>query len=135
MAPAIASFSPTTGPTGGGTQVTIQGTGFATNAQVRFGTTLSSNVQVASSTLLTAIAPAASEGAVTLRVVNPGTGLTAVSSGLFTYQAGAAAAPPPGGGGGGGDCALGSPAEGGSTPLGLLALLLALLALRRRFGA
>ncbi|MCA8921705.1 MAG: IPT/TIG domain-containing protein [Planctomycetes bacterium] len=128
--PTLVAFSPTSGSTAGGTIVTIQGTDFAADAQVRFGANPATSVQVASPTLLTAVAPPGALGAVSLRVTNASTNLTSVSSGLFSYVD-TQQAPPPPGGSSGGDCSLRADAEGGGAPWLLLGGL-ALLWLRRR---
>ena len=57
-APIVAGVSPASGPTAGGTTVTISGTGFANGASVSFGGTAASNVTVVGSTTITAVAPA-----------------------------------------------------------------------------
>jgi acid phosphatase len=88
-APAISSLSPTSGPTGGGTTVTISGTGFAVGATVSFGGTAATNVNVVGSTTITAVTPAHASGAVNVVVTNPG-GQSATSTNGFNY-AGAAA--------------------------------------------
>lgn len=68
--PVVGGVSPTSGTTGGGTTVTITGTGFASGATVRFGNASATAVTVLSSTQLTAITPAGS-GTVDVRVTNP----------------------------------------------------------------
>ena len=50
--------SPNSGPTAGGTAVTITGTNFAAGATVTFGGTAATNVVVVSSTSITATTPA-----------------------------------------------------------------------------
>jgi len=131
--PQIVSFSPTSGSTAGGTIVTIQGSDFPSAAEVRFGSVLSGNVQVASPNLLTAVAPASAEGAVELRVTDPATNLTSISSGLFSYIDTSAPPPPPPGGGSSSDCSLRPAGGGGLGSAGALLILgAALLALRRR---
>ena len=88
-APIISSISPNSGPTAGGTTVTISGTGFAVGATVKFGTTSATNVNVVGSTTITAVTPARSSGSVNVVVTNPG-GQNATSNNGYTY-AGAAA--------------------------------------------
>jgi Concanavalin A-like lectin/glucanases superfamily/Chitobiase/beta-hexosaminidase C-terminal domain/IPT/TIG domain/Fibronectin type III domain len=86
-APAVASVSPSSGATGGGTAVTITGSNFAAGATVTFGSTLATNVVVSNSTTITCTSPAGSAGAVTVTVTNP----TGQSGGLpsgFTYVTG-----------------------------------------------
>ena len=50
--PAVTSVSPNTGPSAGGTSVTITGTNFATGATVTFGTAAATNVVVVNATTL-----------------------------------------------------------------------------------
>jgi len=88
-APIISSLSPTSGPAGGGTTVTISGTGFATGATVTFGGTAATNVNVVGSTTITAVTPAHASGAVNVVVTNPG-GQNATSTNGYTYAATAA---------------------------------------------
>lgn len=82
---AINSVTPNSGPTTGGTTVTVAGTGFAGGAAVSFGGTAASGVSVVSATRITAIAPAHAAGAVTLGVVNPD-GSHGSLAGAFTYS-------------------------------------------------
>ena len=70
--PTIASISRTSGPTTGGTQVTITGTGFSTVSSIKFGTTPATGVTVRSETQLVAIAPAHAAGTVGISVTTPG---------------------------------------------------------------
>jgi IPT/TIG domain len=55
--PSIASVSPATGPTSGGTPITITGTGFVAGATVTVGGNPAGQVNVVNSTTITAIAP------------------------------------------------------------------------------
>ena len=84
---AVNSVSPPEGPTGGGTLVTILGTGFTGATAVDFGTVAATNVHVDSSTEITADSPAGS-GTVDVTVTGPG-GTTAASPSTdqFTYMA------------------------------------------------
>jgi hypothetical protein len=67
--PSASSVSPTSGGTGGGTQVTITGENFTDGAVVYFGNTEATSVQVASTTQLTAtVPPAVSAGSVDVSV-------------------------------------------------------------------
>lgn len=68
--PTIASLSPISGSTGGGTTITITGTGFLTGAQVLFGTDAATSVTVNSPTELTAVTPARPVGVVSVVVRN-----------------------------------------------------------------
>ena len=58
--PTVSSVSPNSGPTAGGTAVTITGTNFAAGATVTFGGTAATNVTVVNSTTITATTPAGS---------------------------------------------------------------------------
>ena len=66
--PTVSSVSPNSGPTTGGTPVTITGANFAAGATVMFGATAATNVVVVNSTTITATTPAGSIGAVTVTV-------------------------------------------------------------------
>ena len=70
--PTVTSVSPNSGPTGGGTAVTIGGTNFLSGAGVSFGGTAASNVTVVNSTSINATTPAHAAGTVNLVVTNPG---------------------------------------------------------------
>jgi hypothetical protein len=84
VAPTVTSVSPNSGPTAGGTAVTITGTNFVAGATVTFGTAAATNVVVVSGTSITATTPAGSAGAVTVTVTNPGSQSGSLASG-FTY--------------------------------------------------
>ncbi|MRH89329.1 hypothetical protein GFY24_18055 [Nocardia sp. SYP-A9097] len=80
--PTITSLSPTSGPTTGGTSVTITGTGFSGPATVLFGGT-ATTFTIDSTTQITAIAPAGT-GPVQVTVTTP----AGVSNGFsYTYLA------------------------------------------------
>lgn len=81
--PAITNFAPSSGPTTGGTTVTISGSNFVSGATVTFDTNAATNVNVVSDTSITAVSPAHAAGAVNITVTNPD-GKSA-SSGSFTY--------------------------------------------------
>ena len=83
--PTVSSVSPNSGPTTGGTAVTITGTNFATGATVTFGSTAATSVVVVNSTTITATTPAGSAGAVTVTVTNVGSQSGSLASG-FTYM-------------------------------------------------
>ncbi|HBP22613.1 MAG TPA: hypothetical protein DEA08_33145 [Planctomycetes bacterium] len=131
-APVVDSLSPTSGPLAGGTLVTLSGSGFDSDAQVRFGGTLAASSGT-TSTALSVLTPAASNaGLVEVRVTNPSTGLSTLA-GTFTYSDTVAAAPPAGGGGGSSsDCALSDPSGGAPGSAWLLVLLSLVLVVRRR---
>jgi hypothetical protein len=70
-APKVTRLTPGTGPTSGGTRVTIHGSGFAAGAVVRFGARAGTHVSVLSPTVLLATAPAGS-GTVYVTVTSTG---------------------------------------------------------------
>ena len=82
--PTVASISPTSGTTSGGTSVTITGTNFFEVTELKFGTN-NATYTVSSSTEIIAISPAGSAGTVDITVANPfGTSSTS-SADRFTY--------------------------------------------------
>jgi large repetitive protein len=85
--PAVTSVSPVAGPTGGGTSVTITGTGFsaapATGA-VKFGAA-NATYTVNSNTQITATSPANSAGTYDIRVTTPGGTSATSAADQFTY--------------------------------------------------
>jgi hypothetical protein len=84
--PTISSVSPGSGPTAGGTQITITGAGFAAGASVSLGGAPASAVNVLSANLLTASSPAHAAGLVDAVVMNA-SGQSATLAGGFTYVA------------------------------------------------
>jgi plastocyanin len=86
VAPTISSFIPTSGPIAGGNVVVINGTGFQSNATVRFGSLDGLGVNVDSDTRITAFAPAQGAGGVNITVRNPD-GQSVVSAAQYTYEA------------------------------------------------
>lgn len=77
--------NPAGGPTGGGTQVTIDGTSFSTGATVKFGSTAATSVLINSLSSITAVAPAGT-GTVDVTVTT-GLGTSAISSNdQFAYN-------------------------------------------------
>jgi large repetitive protein len=81
---AITSVSPTSGPTAGGTSVSINGSNFVSGTTVTFGGTASGSVTFNNSTSLTAIAPAHIAGPVDVVVTTP-TSQTATLTSGYTY--------------------------------------------------
>ncbi len=69
-APTLASLSPFSGSTAGGTVVTLTGSGFSASTAVAFGTRASPTVTLVSPTELTAVTPTAPVGVVTVTVRN-----------------------------------------------------------------
>jgi hypothetical protein len=86
-APTVASVTPSSGLTTGGTAVSIVGTNFVAGATVSFGGTAASNVVVLNSTTLTATTPAHAAGGVNVVVTNPDTQTGALVNG-FTFGSG-----------------------------------------------
>jgi len=86
VAPTVTSISPSSGPTAGGTYVTITGTGFVSGATVTIGVNTVMFVAVVNATSIAAITPAGTAGAQNLTVTNPD-GLSGTLSGGFTYVA------------------------------------------------
>jgi hypothetical protein len=84
--PTVTSVTPTSGPTTGGTQITINGTNFAAGATVRVGSTAATGVTLVSATQLRATTPAGATGAQSVQVTNP-TGTPATLANAFTYVA------------------------------------------------
>jgi hypothetical protein len=83
--PTLASLAPSSGPTIGGTTVTLTGTNFGTGATVSFGGTLATGVTVMSPTSLTAVTPAHAAGSVSVLVTNPDGQSGALANG-YTYK-------------------------------------------------
>jgi hypothetical protein len=85
--PTVGSVGPSSGPSTGGTQVTISGSGFTSDATVKFGDAAASGVTVsADGTRITAPSPAGT-GTVDVTVTTQG-GTSATSNGTkFTYEA------------------------------------------------
>ena len=84
--PTVTNVNPNTGPTSGGTSVTITGTNFFGVTAVRFGSNAAGSFTVNSATQITATSPAGI-GTVDVTVTTPG-GTSAISSAdQFTYPA------------------------------------------------
>ncbi|MCI0343271.1 MAG: IPT/TIG domain-containing protein [Planctomycetales bacterium] len=88
--PTITSVTPVSGPTAGGTAITITGTNFVTGATVAVGGTAATSVTVVSGTTITAVTPAGAAGPANVVVTNPDT-LSATATSAYTYTSG----PPP----------------------------------------
>jgi IPT/TIG domain len=82
--PALAKLSPASGPAGGGTTVTITGSGFAFVTKVYFGAKLAAHVKVVSSREIKVSAPAGT-GKVAVRVVTAGGTTPLAAGGYFSY--------------------------------------------------
>ena len=87
-APTVTLVSPSAGPLGGGTSVTVTGTNLTGASAVNFGGSAGTGVVVNSATSVTATSPAEAAGTVDITVVTP-IGLTATSAGdQYTYSTG-----------------------------------------------
>src|SRR5450432_1751529 len=84
-APTITSISPGSGPTSGGTAVTITGTNFTGATTVLFGTASATNIVLVSSTTITATSPPGTAGPAVDVTTSNGTGSTAYGSGFVYY--------------------------------------------------
>ncbi|MEJ7709773.1 MAG: PKD domain-containing protein [Pyrinomonadaceae bacterium] len=71
LPPSVNGVSPNSGPTQGGTSVTISGSGFATGASVSIGGVPASTVSVANANTIVAITPAHAAGAANVMITNP----------------------------------------------------------------
>jgi hypothetical protein len=91
-APTVSGVSPATGPTAGGTSVTVTGTSFASGATVSFGGAAGA-VTATSATAITVTTPARAAGAADVTVVNPDGG-SATLPGAFTFEAPTSGSPP-----------------------------------------
>ena len=82
--PSIASVSPTSGPSSGGTAITITGTNLTGATSVKVGGVAATSVVVASATSITAVTPAGTLGQQDVLVTTPLGSATAVNA--FTYE-------------------------------------------------
>ena len=87
--PTVTSIVPTSGPSTGGTSVTVTGTGFTGASVVKFGSTATANLTVNSSTSITATSPAGALGTFDLTVTTPGGTSATSAADQYTYT------PPP----------------------------------------
>lgn len=92
--PTVTAIAPATGPTAGGTPVTITGTGFVNGATVTIGGASATTVAFVSSATLTAVTPAGAAGAAHVVVTNPNT-VSGTGLGLFTFVGNNPPAPTP----------------------------------------
>jgi hypothetical protein len=90
-APVVSSVSPKSGPTSGGTVVTIAGSNFQAGAAVLFGGIASSSATVSGATQIQAVTPAHTTGTVDVTVRDPN-GESSTLSGGFAYSG--SSAPP-----------------------------------------
>jgi IPT/TIG domain/Right handed beta helix region len=82
--PVIISISPSNGPTGGGTSVTIMGANFTGATAVSFGSTAAA-FAVSSASQITATSPAGNAGTVDITVTTSGGTSAASAADQFTY--------------------------------------------------
>lgn len=83
--PRLTGLSPSSGPSTGGTRVSLTGSGFESGATMSFGGVAASAVSVADGEHLTATTPAHAVGVVDVVVANP-SGSRATLDGGFTYE-------------------------------------------------
>ncbi|ATB33021.1 IPT/TIG domain-containing protein [Melittangium boletus] len=83
--PRITGISPSSGPSTGGTRVSLTGTGFEPGATVSFGGVAASGVTVVDAEHLSATTPAHAVGVVDVAVSNPSGSRTTLGGG-FTYE-------------------------------------------------
>ncbi len=82
--PTITAVAPNRGPTGGGTSVTITGTGFRSGATVAFDGAMATSVTVVNDTTITAVTPAGGAGPKNIVVRN--SDMTTSNAGAFLYE-------------------------------------------------
>jgi len=85
--PRVTTVSVTSGPTVGGTNVTITGTGFTGATAVTFGATPAPSFAVSGDTSITAVSPATSAGTVDVTVTTAGGTSAASAADQFTFIA------------------------------------------------
>jgi PKD repeat protein/N-acetylneuraminic acid mutarotase len=83
--PAVTGVSPTSGPSAGGTLVTLTGTDFAGATAVIFGGTAAASYTVSSATQITATSPAHDAGAVDVQVTTPFGTSSVTAADRFTF--------------------------------------------------
>ncbi len=87
MGPVVNSCSPTSGSTGGGTNVTLSGSFFTSVNSLTFGGSNVTNLTVVNDTTITCTTPAHAAGAVTIRASKPGGfGLSGERFNAYTYN-------------------------------------------------
>jgi hypothetical protein len=85
VTPVVTGISPATGPTTGGTVVTITGTGFLGATAVRFGGFAAASFTVNSNTSITAVSPGEAVGAVDVAVTTLGGTSSASAADKFAF--------------------------------------------------
>jgi hypothetical protein len=84
--PTVTKVEPNSGPSGGGTTVTITGTDFTGASEVKFGSSKASSFAVNSASSITAVSPAALAGAIVNLTVTNQWGTSAISLGPDTFR-------------------------------------------------
>ena len=85
-APTLTAVAPNSGPTAGGTLITLTGTDFVAGAAVNVGGILADSITFVSPTTITARTPAHTAGAVTVTVTFPG-GAQAIRGNAYSFVA------------------------------------------------
>ncbi|MGA2037590.1 MAG: IPT/TIG domain-containing protein, partial [Acidimicrobiales bacterium] len=83
--PTVTGVSPTSGPTAGGTSVTVSGSGFTGATGVDFGSTPATSFSVTNDNTITATSPTGSAGTVDITVTTAGGTSATSSADQFTY--------------------------------------------------
>ena len=91
--PGLSAAAPSTGPTAGGTLVTLTGSNFANGLTVRFSDSIAPTVNFSNSTLISVVAPPNNSGTANIMVINPD-GQSAILANGFTYTGGSNPPPP-----------------------------------------
>jgi hypothetical protein len=114
----VTTVAPSTGPSAGGTTVTITGDGFTGATGVRFGSVAATSFIVASATSITAVSPASAAGTLDVTVVNAGGSSTTSAGDRFTFvsvPSVTAVSPSSGAPGGGTEVTITGTSLGGAT--------------------
>ena len=90
--PTTTGITPNSGPTVGGTLLTIEGTGFLPESKVMLGGNLASGIIFIDQNILMCVAPPGFPGTATVMVINPGNQSGSFTDG-FTYEGEGAPAP------------------------------------------
>jgi hypothetical protein len=83
--PSVSAVTPSSGSTGGGTWVSVQGAALGRATSVAFGDAGAARIEVVSDTQLRALTPSHLPGPVDVRVTTPGGTSATTSSDRFTY--------------------------------------------------
>ncbi len=84
--PSVSAISPATGPTSGGTAVTISGAAFAAGASIHFGFRSAASVQYVGENTIVAVSPPAPAGKVDVTVTTAAGTSRGVAADRFTYS-------------------------------------------------